>query len=273
VETVAALVGRLWVMIIRGFRFIALFVAALGSAALPASAQQTAGATVTGTVRDSAHRPVVDADVIARPGGKRTRSDSAGRFVLTGLDAGKYTIVGRKLGFTPANWDVSLSSSGKIEIQLVLEHRMPTLDTVVVRADRTCAEHTLEGFACRKHSGGGVFLDYTDIDDKEPIWTADIFRDIKGFRVDVRSTRYGLVRIPVTTFPSGCITSLVDGYPASPARPVPESPYDLIAVEAYARADSVPREYQRYTWPSRGDVTRSGRCSVIAYWTLRARVK
>jgi len=109
--------------------------------------------------------------------------------------------------------------------------------------------------------------------DKEPIWTADIFRDIKGFRVDVRSTRYGLVRIPVTTFPSGCITSLVDGYPASPARPVPESPYDLIAVEAYARADSVPREYQRYTWPSRGDVTRSGRCSVIAYWTLRARVK
>jgi hypothetical protein len=248
----------------------ALFVVALGASA--AGAQQASGATVTGVVRDSASRPVADADVIARPGGRRTRSDSAGRFVLTGLDGGKYTIVGRKLGYTPANWDVSLSSSGKIEIQLVLEHRMPMLDTVIVRADRTCSAVTLEGFACRRHGGGGVFLDYTDIDDKEPVWTADIFRDIKGFRVDVRSTRYGLVRIPVTNFPSGCVATLVDGYPASPARPVPESPYDLIAVEAYARPDSVPREYQRYTWPNR-DVTRSGRCSVIVYWTLRARTK
>jgi hypothetical protein len=248
--------------------YTALLVVALGAAVLPA--QQTTGATVTGVVRDSASRPVVDADVIARPGGKRTRSDSAGRFVLTGLDGGKYTIVGRKLGYTPANWDVSLSSSGKIDIQLVLEHRMPMLDTVIVRADRKCPTNTLEGFACRRHSAGGVFLDYTDIDDKEPIWTADIFRDIPGFRVEVRNTRYGPIRVPVK--PLGCIVSLVDGYPPSLARPIPESPYDLIAVEVYAKPDSVPREYQMYTWP-RGDVTRTGRCSVVAYWTLRARAK
>jgi hypothetical protein len=246
---------------------LSLLFAAVGgaSAQVPAT-----GASVTGVVRDSAEHPVADADVIARPGGKRTRSDSAGRFVLTGLDGGKYTIVGRKLGYTPTNYDVSLSSNGKVDIKLVLEHRMPTLDTVIVRADRTCSRATLEGFACRRHAGGGVFLDYTDIDEKEPIWTADIFRDIPGFRVDVRSTRYGLVRVP--TRPLGCIASLVDGFPPSPARPIPESPYDLIAVEVYAKADSVPREYQIYTWP-RGDVTRTGRCSLIVYWTLRARSK
>ena len=248
---------------------VLLFLTLSGAAA---SAQQT-GATVTGIVRDSAQQPVANADVIARPSGRRTRSDSAGRFTLTGLDAGKYTIVGRKLGYTPANWDVSLSSSGKVDIQLVLEHRMPTLDTVVVRADRKCSIATLDGFACRRKSTNGVFLDYTDIDDKEPIYTADIFRDIKGFRVDVRNTRYGLTRVPVTTRISGCITSLVDGFPASPARPIPESPYDLIAVEVYARADSVPQEYQYYTWPNRNDVTRSGRCSVIVYWTVHARTK
>ena len=249
----------------------AFLILALGVAAPAVGAQQpTTGATVTGVVRDSAARPVANADVIARPGGRRTRSDSTGRFTLTGLDAGKYTIVGRKLGFTPANWDVSLSSSGKVDIQLVLEHRMPLLDTVIVTADRSCSRATLDGFACRRHSGGGIFLDYTDIDDKEPIWTADIFRDIPGFRVDVRNTRYGPIRVPVK--PLGCIASLVDGYPPSPARPIPDSPYDLIAVEVYAKPDSVPREYQMYTWP-RGDVTRTGRCSVIVYWTVRARTK
>jgi hypothetical protein len=246
--------------------FFPLFLAAIAGT----SAQAQTGASVTGIVRDSADQAVANADIIARPSGKRTRSDSTGRFVLAGLDGGKYTIVGRKLGYTPANYDVSLSSNGKVDIKLVLEHRMPTLDTVIVRADRTCSRATLDGFACRRHSGGGVFLDYTDIDDKEPIWTADIFRDIPGFRVDVRSTRYGLVRVP--TRPLGCISSLVDGFPPSAARPIPESPYDLIAVEIYTKADSVPREYQMYTWP-RGDVTRTGRCSVVVYWTVWARSK
>jgi hypothetical protein len=43
----------------------------------------------------------------------------------------------------------------------------------------------------------------------------------------------------------------------------------LTALEIYARPDSVPKELQRYTWPERGDVTRSGRCVVIVYWTNR----
>jgi hypothetical protein len=256
-----------------GLRALLFLALASATATTAAAQQQTTGATVTGIVRDSASNPVANADVIARPSGRRTRSDSAGRFTLTGLDGGKYTIVGRKLGYTPANWDVSLSSSGKVDIQLVLEHRMPMLDTVIVRADRKCPINTLQGFTCRRHSTNGIFLDYPDIDEKEPIYTADIFRDIKGFRVDLRSTRNGPMRVPVTTRISGCIASLVDGFPPSPARPIPENPYDLIAVEVYTRPDSVPSEYQFYTWPTRSDVTRSGRCSVIVYWTIFARNK
>jgi len=246
----------------------------LGIAAAPgAPAQQTgAGATITGVVRDSASVPVPGADVIARPGGRRARSDSAGRFVLSGLDGGKYTVVARKLGYAPASWDVELSKSGHIEIQLVFERRLPTLDTVIVTADRKCSAFSLDGFVCRRHGRYGVFLDYTDIDDKEPIYTADLFRDIRGFRVEDRNTRFGPTRVVAPTPTWGCITSLIDGYPASPARRIPELPYDLLAIEVYARADSVPEEYQRYTWPA-GGIVRSGRCSVIVYWTLLARTK
>jgi hypothetical protein len=241
---------------------------------LVARAQVPAGGgTITGTVRDSASRPVANADVVARPGSHRTRSDSAGHFVLTGLGDDTYKVVARKLGYAPADWDVKLSNSGHVDIQLVLDHRLPMLDTMVVTAGRTCSSYSLDGFVCRRRSGGGTFLDYTDIDDKEALYTADIFRDEKGFRVDVRSTRYGPIRVAATAVPWGCITSLVDGRPVSAANAIPEFPWDLLAMEIYAKADSVPKEYQRYTWPEGGNLIRSGRCSVVVYWTLRARTK
>jgi hypothetical protein len=68
------------------------------------------------------------------------------------------------------------------------------------------------------------------------------------------------------------MTSLVDGRPTNGANFIPEFPWDLMAVEIYAKPDSVPKELQQYTWP-RGGITRSGRCSVVVYWTTRAKIK
>jgi hypothetical protein len=240
----------------------------------PARGQQpTSGGTITGIVKDSASRPVAGADVIAHPGDHRTRTDSTGHFVLSGLDPDHYTVRARKLGYAPEDWDVKLAKSGRVDISLILAVRMPMLDTVTIRADRKCPEFTLEGFVCRRQSGGGVFMDYTEIDDKEAIYTADLFRDLKGFRETVRSTRdYGPIRVVQTSPPWGCVKSLVNGREATPANQVPEYPYDLVALEIYAKPDSVPAQFQRYTWP-RGDVTRSGRCSVVVYWTQRAKLK
>ena len=94
---------------------------------------------------------------------------------------------------------------------------------------------------------------------------------MKGFRTAVRGTRSGPVRVVEANPPWGCIARLVDGRPTSGATPIPELPTDLIAMEVYSRPDSVPPEYQKYTWPN-GGITRSGRCSVIVYWTQRARM-
>ena len=233
-------------------------------------AQATAGA-ISGLVRDTSGHAVAGADVSIRPGVHRTRTDSTGRFVISGLGTDKYTVVARKVGFAPTSFDVSLRKDGHVDITITFDRRLPVLDTVIVRGTRECSALSLDGFACRRHAGGGVFLDYTDIDEKEPIYTADIFRDIPGFRVDLRSTRTGPVRIPVAANGWGCIASLVDGLPASPARRIPDSPYDLVAVEIYSRPDSVPKEYQRYTWPE-GGIARSGRCVVVVYWTLLAKL-
>lgn len=243
--------------------------------ALPIRGQQpaTSGGTITGIVKDSASRPLVGADVIAHPGAQRTRTDSTGHFIFTGLGADNYTVRARKVGFAPEDFDVKLSKNGKVDISLVLSVRMPMLDTVTIRADRKCPLFTLEAFVCRRQSEHGLFLDYMDIDDKEATYTADLFRDIAGFRETLRSTRDG-GPVPVATRSQSwrCITSLVDGRDVSPANRIPEFPYDLVALEVYTRPDSVPEQLQRYTWP-RGDIARSGRCSVVVYWTQRAKVK
>src|SRR4051812_23230567 len=106
------------------FRY-ALLLAMLGSSAV--AAQQTTNGTITGSVRDSAQRPVAGADVIAQPGAHRTRTDSVGRFVFTDLSPEKYTVRARKLGFAPEEWDVKLSKGGKVDVQLVLKNAMVSL--------------------------------------------------------------------------------------------------------------------------------------------------
>jgi hypothetical protein len=236
--------------------------------AMAPAASQTRGATITGVVLDSAARPIFGADVLLRPSNKRTTTDSAGKFIITGLDDGGYTVAARKLGYAPDRWDVKLSKNGKIDLKLVLGRALK-LDTVIVTAAADCPEYSLDGFACRRRFGGGLFLDYPDIDEHRARYTADIFKDIPGFRVQLMRTRFGPEPVPVLANGFGCISSLVNGREVTPANSIPKNPLDLSAMEVYLKPDSVPRAYQRYTWPSR-DLHRFGRCAVVVYWTIWA---
>ena len=224
------------------------------------------GGSLRGVVRDSADRPVANAEVVATPGPHHARTDSLGRWTMTGVDGGQYRVHARKLGYSPGEATADLHDNGTLDVALTLEHRVANLDTVVVNADGTCPERSLDGFLCRQKRGGkGVFMDYMDIDDKDQLSTADLFRDIPGFRVDVRPTRNGNRRIPV---PAGlrCLVSLVDGRPATAANFIPDLPGDLMALEVYTTPDEVPKEYQRYIWSG------GQRCGMAIYWDMYAKL-
>jgi len=255
--------------------FVAMMLVAMMLIALPLAAQQPAtpprGGTITGVVRDSLARPVAGADVVAIPGESHARTDSTGRFVLTGLDNGAYTVRARKLGYAPAEWSVDLSKSGRLDIGLVLSQRMAALDTVRVRADGTCSPHSLDGFFCRRKLSKGLFLDYTDIDDKRTTYTADLFRDIDGFRVDVRPTSRGPIRVPVALEGWRCLNTLVDGWPVTGANQIPELSWDVVAMEVYKLPADVPREYEKYAWTS-PFARQAARCSLVVYWTQFAKL-
>lgn len=244
----------------------ALLLAVLASAS--ALAQPTRGATITGIVVDSAQQPIEGADIIARPGNHRVRSDSGGRFTLTGLDAGAYVVAARKVGFAPDRWDLTLSRDGRLDVRFVLGRRTQ-LDTVVVVARSACPPYTIAGFMCRRRAGGGVFLDYPEIDETGARETAELFRGVPGFRVEIQPTRTGPVRVARLSTGSGCIRSLVDGRPATAANLVPQFAADLTAIEIYLKPDSVPEVYRRHVWPS-GGAERSGRCALVVYWTIWA---
>jgi hypothetical protein len=244
-----------------------LTIALLAVSPVPVCGQGTRGATIAGTVRDSAAQPIPDADIVVRPGNHRARTDTAGHFLISDMDGGGYAVHVRKIGYAPEHWDVKLSKSGRIDLKIVL--RRQQLDTIVVTASRNCPAYSLDGFFCRRRTGGGLYLDYPDIDERGVSYTGELFRDIPGFRTRLVSTRSGVMPVGVRANGYGCIRALVDGHPASAATPVPTYAGDLSAMEVYLQPDSVPPPYRRYTWPE-GDLTRTGRCSVVVYWTIWA---
>jgi hypothetical protein len=234
------------------------------SVALAADAQQqTRGGTIAGIVRDSMSAPVADADIVLRPGARRTRTDSTGRFTLTGLDPNNYTVVARKVGFFPETWDVKLTGSSRTEITMVLGRHLPTLDTMVTRASRTCPQFSYEAFLCRRGSKGGQFFDDEAITDQDVIYVGELFRSMSDFRVDFHFEPDGVTYTLRPWRPWGCIRTLVNGRPYGIP---PKFTSSLIALEVYPRGEDVPSELARYTMPDSG-ITKSGRCTLIVYWT------
>jgi hypothetical protein len=229
---------------------------------------QRGGGTIAGVVRDTAGKPVAAANVTLHPGDRRAQTDSSGRFAIDGLGDDSYTVRARKFGYRPDSWDVKISNAGRVEVKLAMENAPTLLDTVRISGSQPCPVQTIRAFLCRRQRGGGVFLDYTDIDDKEKTYVGELFYDVPEIRVDFTIGERGPV-YAISSRRAGCINSVVDGKWASLAFPIPEMTGRLIAMEVYTRPDSVPKELREFLWPKSGGLTRTGRCIVIVYWTNR----
>jgi hypothetical protein len=213
-------------------------------------------ASIRGTVRDSSSRPMVNADVVVQPTGRRARTDSAGRFAIDSLEAKQFTVRARRVGYAPTEWTIDLSKGGRADIQLTLGPRIAALDTVFVFDGRPCDAQRYEGFMCRRATTKGRFIDYADIDSMDVLYSADLLRDVGGFSTVVRPTRIGPTRVGSAAH---CTIVLLNGVSTAWSS-IPESPFDIIGIEVYQTPKEIPREYQRYTWGKES-------CWLVAYWT------
>jgi hypothetical protein len=253
-------------MRIRQGPFIIALVTTLAQSSLLSA--QAAG-VVTGTVTDSSGTPIAQADVVLRPTRQRARTDSAGVFSIGDVANGTYSVSARKIGYAPDLYDVKLSSGGTVRVKLMLA--LNPLDLVTVSATRECPLYSLSGFFCRRRAGGGMFLDYPDIDDRGALYTADLFRDIPGFRVSLYSAgRSGVMPYPQRTKIGACLVYIVDGHAVDTWGGVPAYTREITAMEIYSPPDTLPSELKRITvWHD--SHVRTNNCTIVAFWTTHAR--
>lgn len=230
--------------------------------------------SVTGVVRDSAGRALVEAEVILDPADARVRTDSAGRFVFPFVRTGPSVLRVRLVGYRPFEESLRVPGSGTIRRDVRLS-RLPQRLAAVRVVDRSgCATTALTGFECRRDSGIGFFRDAGELRGMRPRYWSDMLDGMPGLRREMRSGPHGQDWRPAAT-PSRCVRELWNGQ--LPMEAGPDAPFqpdefwkpeDVVAIEYYQEHKDVPTAYQRYAWhPPIGGQP----CGLIVYWLRGAK--
>ena len=104
---------------------------ALAAGSLAAQTPAAAPASLGGTIRDVAGRPVVAAEVLIN-GERRTRSDSTGRYQIDSIGAGEITLLVRRFGYGPAQARLQLAPGARRSLHVELLPATQALAPVVV---------------------------------------------------------------------------------------------------------------------------------------------
>lgn len=112
-------------------------------------------AALTGFVTDSAGQPLNNVDVSIPSLNLATRTDSVGRYRISGITAGIHAVVARRVGFGPMTASLVFVDDETEERNFVLR-RVTVLDSVDVRANRLNPDQA--EFETRRRMGIGTFL-------------------------------------------------------------------------------------------------------------------
>lgn len=249
--------------------------ALLSTAAL---AQRDTTAIVRGTVTDSGGRPIEAVELTATTIGRAVRTDSAGRFAITGIFPGKNRLLIRRLGWKALDTSVVVAVKAPLQLHVVLTRLAQNLEAVHVISQDECPIKTLEGFDCRRRAGIGAFRDSAEIAALRPVCVSDITYGMEGLR-RTPGSRGCPSFIPTTGW--RCLKVLVDGAPGR----IPLRMTDYIGVEFYANYHDVPEWYKQSAFDDaraavplhqearghkfiyRTPAVGGRNCSLIVYWT------
>ena len=239
-------------------------VASLDSSAAAAARHDTVAAplltgtaSLTGVVRGASGEPLPQTEVRLRGAAGRVRTDSAGRFTLTGQPAGSQLVEARHIGFLLSQTPVELRSGRTTHANVVLT-RIVNLDSIRVVAQRS----RYPEFESRRQSksGNGHFLDEEQIEHQHALQASDLLRMVHGFRVEGS----GLDTKVFTTHGNFEMSSMgpceanivVNGVEHQDINLI--DPVNIGAIEAYAGPADAPVQYDRP-------------CGVIVIWLKRGK--
>jgi hypothetical protein len=221
-------------------------------------AAQPAGANIAGRVlQKGAATGIPRAEVVLQTGGRHVVSDSAGQYVIVGVQPGPQRFLVRALGFRPVEVTVSLLEGNQTLQDIELE-AAPTdaqfLAPVAVQAHTTAESYRLIDFERRRRTGRGHYLADDEIKQSGASRLQDLVRGMRG--VTEHCAGNGC-RIQMVRAREGCEPEyIVDGRAdnmfgsTTPIR-------DIVALEVYTGPSDVPGEF----------AGRTAGCGVIVIWT------
>ena len=194
-----------------------------------------------GTVKSASGKEIASARVVLWGASGNGANTTNGQYTLEGLPTGTQMIEARAIGYQPMRVVVDIPATDGATADITLEALVATVDTVRVKGDRL--SNQMVEFEKRRRAGFGSFIDENQLNNRAPIFMADIFRAVPG------------VVIASGQSPQGRVMMRNNGGTCAPAVflngmnvPVPDGNLDAImnsqevmAVEVYSRTASVPQ--------------------------------
>jgi hypothetical protein len=150
-----------------------------------------AASVFTGTVVDSAGRPLADVDVLIPALNLGTQSTTDGAFRITGITPGTHAIVARRVGYGPLETTLAFAPGRVIEQKIQLT-RITLLDSVTTTA-RSFRDPNLDEFEERRRLGRGHFITRDEIVKREGMLLSSFLSDMPGMRVhDARGGQWAI---------------------------------------------------------------------------------
>lgn len=218
-------------------------------------------ARVTGRVLNKYGQPISGARISLQGTGAATLTRANGDFTLDSLPSGTQTLEVRQLGYAPQEVAVELSASQPYAVNVNMNEYVPVLQTMRVTAQRERGLSDV-GFADRKRTGNGYYLDADQIAQRKTTQFSDMMRTIPGMRVVPAGNGQNVIQSSRNAM-GGCVTFYVDGSPWQQ-----QFPGDL---DTFVRPDEVAaiEVYNGATTPAQFQTAGQSGCSTVVIWTER----
>lgn len=212
-------------------------------------------------VSDLTGGPISGAAVSLRGSRAEDMSDSTGHFVLPPTEAGTDTLDVQYPGYESGFIEVHLQPDRTTRLVLLLSPEAVQLAEleVVVPPSRSPGDAMTEGFRRRMERGMGTFFDREDIERRNPRYTSDLLRSVRGIRVGPQ--RLGRTSVTLARSGRACRPEIfVDGLHLQGASVDDVIVPDLEGVEVYPGPSLVPARFSAMA-PTQ--------CGAIIVWTRR----
>lgn len=158
----------------RRAEFVALMLIA---SVAPAVSAQTKLVRFSGTVVDSARKPLANAEVSIASLNLAKTTDDKGNFRMETVTVGVHHVTVRRIGFAQLDTTIAFPEDQDVAMHVTMTEKVVRLDSVVVRAS---LDPLMEEFESNRKRGFGRFMTRADLAKVDGVSFPNVLRSLQG---------------------------------------------------------------------------------------------